>query len=337
MIKVSNNIIYLIANKLDVGKRLDQFITIRTEFSRQRVINLIENGYVKLNNKIINLKKYKIKGEESIEITIPEIRELNPLPENIPIDIVYEDNDIIVINKPSNLVVHPGAGIESGTLVNAILHHCGDTLSGIGGYKRPGIVHRLDKDTSGLMIVAKNDISHLNLSKQFSEQGRTGSLEKIYLAFVWGVPKLRKNKIETQMQRNTNDRTKMMVEKDPLKGRKAVTEYEIIETYCDKKNDPLASLLRCKLYTGRTHQIRVHLDYIGNPIICDAKYGKGFNTKMKQLSNISDQKTLTDLKRHALHSVSITFTHPTSNNNMTFNTDLPHDLVILRNILSANE
>lgn len=337
MIKISNNIIYLIANKLDGGKRLDQYIAIHTEFSRQRVINLIEDDYVKLNNKIINLKKYKIKDGEEIEITIPEIRDSKPIPENIPIDIVYEDKDIIVINKQANLVVHPGAGIETGTLVNAILHHCGDTLSGIGGYRRPGIVHRLDKDTSGLMIVAKNDIAHHNLSKQFSEQGRTGALEKIYLAFVWGVPKLRKNKIETQMQRNTNDRTKMMVEKDPSKGRKAITEYEIIETYYDKKNDPLASLLRCKLYTGRTHQIRVHLEYIGNPVICDAKYGKGFNTKMKQLSNISDQKTLTDFKRHALHSVSITFTHPINNNIMSFKTELPDDLMILKNILSGNK
>ncbi|MDG2187711.1 MAG: RluA family pseudouridine synthase [Hyphomicrobiales bacterium] len=337
MNKVLNNIIHLITKKIDVGKRLDQYISINTEFSRQRIINLIEGSYVKLNNSIINSKKYRIKGEEEIEITIPKIIDLKPLPEDIPIDIVYEDKDIIVINKQANLVVHPGAGIESGTLVNAILHHSGDSLSGIGGYRRPGIVHRLDKDTSGLMIVAKNDLSHNNLSKQFSEQGRTGKLEKIYLALVWGIPKLRTHRIETQILRSMSDRTKMMVLRDPLKGRKAITEYETIETYFDKKNDPLASLLRCKLYTGRTHQIRVHLEHIGNPVICDAKYGKGFNTKMKQLSNIKDQEILSQCKRHALHSENITFMHPTNNEIMTFKSELPDDLKILKNILSGNQ
>ena len=230
-------------------------------------------------------------------------------------------------------MVHPGAGNKTGTLVNAILHHCGKSLSGIGGHIRPGIVHRLDKNTSGLMIIAKNDLAHNNLSKQFMDHGRNGDLERIYDALVWGIPKIGSGKIETQIRRNDRDKTKMMTTKSMKNGKLAITTYKVIEKIYNHKNDPLISQIRCKLYTGRTHQIRVHLDYIGHPVICDQKYGKGFNTKLKSLSN--DCRSQLKIDRHALHSSKLSFRHPIGNKPMTFESELPDDLKLLKNMLSG--
>ena len=331
---IKNNLITLITNKSDCGKRIDQYLSQNTELSRQRITDLISDKAISYNNNLVAQKNLKLNGEcENIKITIPPLKTELLKPENIPINILYEDDDLLVINKQPNLVVHPGAGVNSGTLVNAIMYHCGDRLSGIGGHLRPGIVHRLDKDTSGLMLVAKNDKSHVHLSQQFQDHGRTGSLERIYLAFVWGIPKLKKGRIETQLSRSDNDRTKISVTMNPEKGRKAITDYQIIEKYHTSNNEPLASLVRCKLYTGRTHQIRVHLDYIGNPVVCDQKYGKGFITKTKMMSENSRIQLL-NLDRHALHSSKISFLHPSNNETMTFETALPHDLLMLKNILS---
>jgi len=331
---INNKSINLITNKTDSGKRIDQFISQNTELSRQRISKLIQDGYVSVNEEVITIKKNKIRGDiEKIKIILPKLIEDTLKPENISLNILYEDDYILVIDKQSDLVVHPGAGNKTGTLVNAILHHCGKSLSGIGGHIRPGIVHRLDKNTSGLMIIAKNDLAHNNLSKQFMDHGRNGDLERIYDALVWGIPKISSGKIETQIRRNDRDKTKMMTTKNIKNGKLAITTYKVIEKIYNHKNDPLISQIRCKLYTGRTHQIRVHLDYIGHPVICDQKYGKGFNTKLKSLSN--DCRNQLKIDRHALHSSRLSFRHPIGNKPMTFESELPDDLKLLKNMLSG--
>ena len=287
-----------------------------------------------VNEEVITIKKNKIRGDiEKIKIILPKLIEETLKPENISLNILHEDDYILVLDKQSDLVVHPGAGNKTGTLVNAILHHCGKSLSGIGGHIRPGIVHRLDKNTSGLMIIAKNDLAHNNLSKQFMDHGRNGDLERIYDALVWGIPKIGSGKIETQIRRNDRDKTKMMTTKSVKNGKLAITTYKVIEKIYNHKNDPLISQIRCKLYTGRTHQIRVHLDYIGHPVICDQKYGKGFNTKLKSLS--SDCLRQLKIDRHALHSSRLSFKHPIGNKPMTFESALPDDLKLLKKMLSG--
>ena len=330
---INNKSINLITNKTDSGKRIDQFISQNTELSRQRISNLITDGQILLNDEVVNMKKNKLRGDsERVKMTLPEPIIQTLKPENIPLNIIYEDDHLLVIDKQSDLVVHPGAGNKTGTLVNAILHHCGDSLSGIGGHIRPGIVHRLDKNTSGLMIIAKNDLAHNNLSQQFIDHGRSGDLERIYDALVWGVPKMSAAKIETQITRNDRDKTKMMVTKSKKNGKLAITTYKVIEKVYNNKNDPLISQIRCKLYTGRTHQIRVHLEHIGHPIICDQKYGKGYNTKLNLLSN--DCRRQLKIDRHALHSSKLSFRHPISDELMKFESELPDDLNILKNVLS---
>ena len=325
---INNKSINLITNKTDSGKRIDQFISQNTELSRQRISNLITDGQILLNDEVVNMKKNKLRGDsERVKITLPEPIIQTLKPENIPLNIIYEDDHLLVIDKQSDL-----AGNKTGTLVNAILHHCGDSLSGIGGHIRPGIVHRLDKNTSGLMIIAKNDLAHNNLSQQFIDHGRSGDLERIYDALVWGVPKMSAAKIETQITRNDRDKTKMMVTKSKKNGKLAITTYKVIEKVYNNKNDPLISQIRCKLYTGRTHQIRVHLEHIGHPIICDQKYGKGYNTKLNLLSN--DCRRQLKIDRHALHSSKLSFRHPISDELMKFESELPDDLNILKNVLS---
>ena len=207
---------------------------------------------------------------------MPPPEEAQPKGENIPLNIVYEDDELIVIDKPTGLVVHPAAGHATGTLVNALIAHCGDSLSGIGGVKRPGIVHRLDKDTTGLMVVAKNDRAHHALSKQFADHGREGPLKRGYLAFVWGAPDRPKGTIDAPLDRNPHSRDKRAVREG---GREAITHWQVLENFTGRDGKPVASLLACTLETGRTHQIRVHLAHIGHPILGDATYGTGFKTK----------------------------------------------------------
>ena len=316
MIKVSNNIIYLIANKLDVGKRLDQYITIHTEFSRQRVINLIENGYVKLNNKIINLKKYKIKGEESIEITIPEIRELNPLPENIPIDIVYEDDDLVIVNKPAGIVVHPGHGNYSGTLLNGLLHHFQQLPK--NSNNRPGLVHRIDKDTSGLLVVAKTEEAMTHLAKQFFDK----TSERKYLALVWGDFEEDQGTVRGAIGRHPKNRLQMTVFEDNSQGKEAVTHFRVVERF------GYVTLLECQLETGRTHQIRAHMKSIGHTLFNDARYGgdrilKGTSfTKYKQFV----ENCFSLVPRQALHAKTLGFIHPETQEKMQFDSPIPDDL-----------
>jgi len=244
---------------------------------------------------------------------------------------VFEDSDIIVIDKPAGLVVHPAAGHERGTLVNALIAHCGASLSGIGGVKRPGIVHRLDKDTSGLMVVAKNDFAHQSLSAQFADHGRNGAMERGYLAFVWGVPNRTRGTVAAPIDRHPHAREKMAVREG---GRDAVTHYEIRESFAGHDGKPVASLLACRLETGRTHQIRVHLAHIGHPLLGDAVYGPHFKTKASQLSPAA-QAALTALDRQALHAYLLVLEHPRTGAILRWEKGLPEDLLSLEAALKA--
>jgi 23S rRNA pseudouridine1911/1915/1917 synthase len=267
-----------------------------------------------------------------------------PQPEAIPLNIVYEDDDIIVIDKPKNLVVHPAAGHWTGTLVNALIAHCGGSLSGIGGERRPGIVHRLDKDTTGLMIVAKNDRAHRSLAAQFSSHGRDGEpFARGYLAFVWGAPDRPQGIIDKPIDRSPRARDQMAVREG---GREAVTHWQVMERFFSASGarrtsgkrgksggeEAVASLLACRLETGRTHQIRVHLAAIGHPLLGDATYGSGFRTKSALLP-AKAQAALADLGRQALHAHILTVTHPSSGEILTFRSELPPDLARLHNEL----
>ena len=223
---------------------------------------------------------YHVAAGDTIIIDVPEAAPPEPRGEDIALDIVYEDDDIIVIDKPRGLVVHPAAGHETGTLVNALIAHCGASLSGIGGVRRPGIVHRLDKDTTGLMVVAKNDRAHQSLTAQFADHGRTGAMRRGYLAFAWGVPNRQRGTVDAPIDRHPHAREKMAVREG---GREAVTHWEVREAFNGRDGKPVASLLACQLETGRTHQIRVHLAHIGHPLMGDGVYGPHFKTKASQL------------------------------------------------------
>lgn len=317
------------------GERLDVLLAGRLDgISRSRVKALILAGHV-INETMAERKPltdpgYRIAGGETIAITVPPAEPAAPEAENIPLDVVYEDDQVIVINKPRGLVVHPAAGNWTGTLVNALIAHCGDSLSGIGGVRRPGIVHRLDKDTTGLMVVAKTDRAHKKLAAQFADHGRTGPLTRGYLAFVWGAPDRPRGSIDAPLDRHPHQREKMAVRKG---GREAITHWELRETYRppDGKT-PVASLLACKLETGRTHQIRVHMAHIGHPLLGDSTYGPGFKTKIAKLPAPA-QDSLAALGRQALHAYLLGFEHPVSGEHLEFESELPADLQHLRDTL----
>jgi 23S rRNA pseudouridine1911/1915/1917 synthase len=305
------------------GQRLDRFLTERLpELSRTRVQNLIKEGHVSLRSATIVEAKYRVKPGDRFAIDLPAVVPPEPSGEAIPLDIVYEDDALVVIDKPAGLVVHPGAGHAAGTLVNALIAHCGASLSGIGGVARPGIVHRLDKDTSGLMVVAKTDQAHRALAAQFADHGRTGELERGYLALVWGAPQRPHGTIDAPIGRHPTSRTKMAVL--PGKGREAVTHWRVVETF-GRGKEPVASLIECTLETGRTHQVRVHLAQIGHPLIGDPLYGQGFKSKLRKLPEPL-QGRLAGLDRQALHAEQLAFLHPTSGILLKFNSPLPVDL-----------
>lgn len=263
------------------SNRLDRTLAVRLpELSRSRLKALILAGSVAVRGAPVRDPAYHVTAGDTITIDVPEAVPAEPAGEDIALDIVYEDGDIIVIDKPRGLVVHPAAGHETGTLVNALIAHCGASLSGIGGVKRPGIVHRLDKDTTGLMVAAKNDRAHLSLTAQFADHGRTGAMRRGYMAFVWGVPGRQRGTVEAPIDRHPHAREKMAVRDG---GREAVTHWEIQETFQARDGKPVAALLACQLETGRTHQIRVHLAHIGHPLLGDAVYGPHFKTKASHL------------------------------------------------------
>lgn len=307
----------------DRGERLDRVLARHLpDLSRSRLKALILEGQVELDGTPIDDPGLKLKNTSSVTIIVPDAVDPEPKAENIPLTIVYEDDDLIVIDKPAGLVVHPGAGNETRTLVNALIAHCGESLSGIGGVKRPGIVHRLDKDTSGLLVVAKNDAAHQALSAQFADHGRTGPLERAYRAIVWGRPDRSSGTIEANLDRSNFARDKMAVVRAG-KGREAITHWQLEESFGDPKA-PIASLLTCRLETGRTHQIRVHMAHSGHPLLGDATYGSGFKTKEKHLPEAA-QEALKRLDRQALHAAELGFAHPRTREFMHFVSPLPQD------------
>ncbi|MGN6748487.1 MAG: RluA family pseudouridine synthase, partial [Xanthobacteraceae bacterium] len=283
----------------------------------------------------------------AIKVDVPPLQPARPQPEPIPLNVIYEDDDIIVIDKPAGLVVHPAAGNWTGTLVNALIAHCGDSLSGIGGERRPGIVHRLDKDTTGLMVVAKNDRAHAALAAQFADHGRSGApFERGYLALAWGAPERPHGRIDRPIDRDPRSRDRMAVRAG---GREAVTFWQVLERYRAVKpaaraaakhhrassSEAVASLLACRLETGRTHQIRVHLASLGHPLLGDPVYGAGFRTKAALLPQAA-QSALADLGRQALHAHILRLKHPLTSEILEFRSELPPDLARLHHALAGN-
>jgi len=323
----------LVAGEENGGLRLDRFLARAIdELSRARIQALIQEGHVTINGTTASTASQKIKPGQTIVIERPEATKAIPEPEDIPLNIVYEDDDLIVVDKPSGLVTHPAPGHESGTLVNALLAHFGDTLSGIGGVKRPGIVHRLDKDTTGLLVVAKNDIAHRGLADQFAAHGADGLLERAYLAIVWNVPDRRKGEVEARLGRSAANRRKMSVVSDD-EGRYAKTHY-FVERAFHLDNQPIACLMRLKLETGRTHQIRVHMASIGHPLLGDATYGAGFKSSARKLGEDA-RKALVDLGRQALHATVLGFRHPVTGEPHRYESPLPADIARLKNALES--
>ena len=334
----------------EAGGRLDRVLAARIPtLSRSRLKALILDGQVTIQDptaaRTILDPSAQVKSGDVLTVNLPPPEDAKPSGEAIPLTIVYEDDDLVVIDKPKGLVVHPSAGHATGTLVNALIAHCGDSLSGIGGVKRPGIVHRLDKDTTGLMVVAKHDRAHRALSKQFADKLES-ELQRGYLAVVWGAPLRAKGTIDAALDRNPFNREKRAVREG---GRHAVTYWELRETYpapegekagrkTGKKSDgnnaesaagkAIACLLACSLETGRTHQIRVHLAYIGHPIMGDETYATGFKTKAGQLGPLA-RTALTALGRQALHAAVLGFTHPVTGERLRFESALPADMQAL--------
>ncbi|MBO4294094.1 MAG: RluA family pseudouridine synthase [Alphaproteobacteria bacterium] len=303
--------------------RLDKYLSEQTSFSRAEIQRLIKNGNVTSNNIVQTDCSYIIKPNENYKITVPEAENAQAKPQNVPLDIIYEDSDLLVINKPAGMVVHEGAGVHDGTLVNALLYHCGDSLSGIGGVKRPGIVHRIDKETSGLLVVAKNDFTHTNLSAQFEKH----NIERSYFAFVYGVPAPLSGTIEGNIGRSKFDRKKMAILISG--GKTAVTHYETKEIF-----GGFASLVRCCLETGRTHQIRVHLSSKGHHLIGDKVYSAHAKSSLKIPADIKDE--ILHFPRQALHAATLGFIHPRTNEKLFFETPLPPDLMQLLQKLRQN-
>jgi 23S rRNA pseudouridine1911/1915/1917 synthase len=315
------------------GKRLDAVLAAASEdtgLSRSRITALIKAGHCSLNGKTQTNAAQKLKGGELLELTIPAPADPNPEPENIPLDILYEDDALIVINKPAGLVVHPGAGNPSGTLVNALLYHCGDSLSGIGGVKRPGLVHRLDKDTSGVMVVAKTDHAHQHLSNQFADHGRTNDLERVYTALVWGNPKTQFT-IDAPIGRDRANRLKMAVS-HRLDARQAVTHGHRVKTYGDK-DAPWLAMVECRLETGRTHQIRVHMAHIGHGVVGDPDYGRGGRTRANRFDEATKEALLA-FPRQALQARTLQFEHPETGKISRFEVPLDEEIQRLEAIIA---
>ena len=313
------------ASPADAGERLDRFLMARLPgLSRSRLQALIRDGHLTEAEATIREPGHRVKPGLVYGLAVPAAEPDQPSGEAIPLDVVYEDQELIVINKPAGLVVHPAAGHATGTLVNALIAHCGESLSGIGGVRRPGIVHRLDKDTSGLMVVAKNDRAHRSLSEQFAAHGADGRMEREYVAVVWGVPERRIGRIDAPLGRKATARTKMAVVREES-GRHAVTRYEVVEVFKGVGGKPVASLVRCILETGRTHQIRVHMAHIGHPVMGDATYAAGFAASRRNLGEEADA-ALEALGRQALHAAVLGFEHPRTGKKMRFEAEMPGEM-----------
>jgi len=321
-------IINLIVHPIDNNLRVDVFISKKkNELSRTRIKNLILGKKLKLNNKIISSPSYKVSSGDKLNLEIPEPKKATLKPFNFKLDIVFEDKNLLVINKPAGIIMHPGAGNYDKTIVNALINYCNENLSSIGDELRPGIVHRIDKDTSGLVVIAKNNETHEDLSKQFNKH----TINRIYQLMIWGKLRPQSGKIETLITRSSRNR--QLMEVGITKGKKAITNYKTLEVFENDKT-PTLSLVECKLETGRTHQIRVHMSYKGNNILGDNKYKKKFK-KLKSI-DIDLKESLYKLNRQFLHAKTLGFVHPKSGKELEFSSILPQDLEnilkILRNI-----
>ncbi len=312
----------------ELGLRLDKLLTEHIkDLSRAQVQALIRAGHVTdSTGTIVKDGAYRVKPGGSFEVYVPEPEPAAPAPEPIALNVVYEDRDLIVIDKPAHLVVHPAAGHPTGTLVNALIAHCGESLSGIGGVKRPGIVHRLDKGTSGLLVVAKTDAAHKGLAEQFAAHGADGRLERAYLALVWGKLARPRGTIDVPLARSVTNRTKIAVARGAI-GRRAVTHYEVLRMF-GAQGPGAISLLKLRLETGRTHQIRVHLAHLGHPVVGDPVYGSGFKAKARVLPEPA-QEALRHLGRQALHAAELGFEHPATGKKLRFKSALPQDIAEL--------
>ena len=321
--------INLIVKDEDKNLRVDVFINKKeNEISRTRIKNLILSKKLKLNNKILEDPSKKVSKNDILDLIIPEPKKVSLKPFEYELDITYEDKDLIVLNKPAGIVMHPGAGNFDNTIVNALINYDKNSLSNIGDELRPGIVHRIDKNTSGLVVIAKNNQAHEHLSIQFSKH----SITRIYQLLIWGKVRPSKGKVDTLITRSSKNR--QMMEVSNVKGKKAITNYKTIEVF-ENKNTPTLSLLECKLETGRTHQIRVHMNYLGNSIVGDDKYKK----KFKKIKNIDPllEKNLINLNRQFLHAKTIGFIHPKKNKEMIFNSILPQELEIILKMLRITD
>lgn len=305
--------VYTVAEE-NVGARLDVFLACITELSRSQAQKLIADGAVSVTDAsgkaVTTSKKYVLAEGDTVELELPEPTSLSVEAENIPLDVVYEDDDVIVVNKPSGMVVHPAPGNETGTLVNALMYHCGDSLSGIGGVLRPGIVHRIDKQTSGLIAAAKNDAAHLSLSEQLA----THEMYREYKALLVGVPKETEGTVNAPIGRHPTDRKKMAVIKGQGRSRDAITDYRVEKVLRSHEGDRF-SLVSCRLHTGRTHQIRVHMAYLSHPVAGDETYGGG-RTRFERANAAL-------LDGQALHAKKLSFRHPRTGEFVTFECDLP--------------
>jgi 23S rRNA pseudouridine1911/1915/1917 synthase len=309
----------------EAGQRLDKWLSARLpDLSRTRIKSLIEQGLVTSAQATIADASIKVKAGQEVIVALPPDQAAEPEPQDIALAVVYEDDDLIVIDKPAGMVVHPAPGSPDQTLVNALLAHCGDSLSGIGGVRRPGIVHRIDKDTSGLLVVAKNDRAHHALSEQFAAH----SLERAYKALVWGVPNPPQGDIEGAIGRSPQDRKKMAIVS--YGGKHAHTRYRTIRPFASGS----ISLVECRLSTGRTHQIRVHMTSIGHPLVGDQTYGRSRAAKLKAIPE-EGRRLLAGFQRQALHAYLLGFTHPTSGEVVRFESELPNDISDLMRFLET--
>jgi 23S rRNA pseudouridine1911/1915/1917 synthase len=324
------NIINLVVDQKSQGKRLDSYIAEKKEeLSRTRVKNLIINGSIKVNNEEVKEPSKKIFEEDTITLNIPEPKKASLKPYKYKLNIIYEDEDLLVIDKLAGISMHPGAGNYDNTIVNALMNLENKNFSNIGDELRPGIVHRIDKDTSGLIVIAKNNYTHENLSSQFSDH----TISRLYQALVWGKLRPQHGVIETLITRSSKNR--QLMEVGIVKGKKAITNYKTLEIFENSKV-PTLSLVECKLETGRTHQIRVHMGYKGNNILGDKKYKK----KFKKLKNIDPEieDVLSNLNRQFLHAKVLGFTHPKSGKRLEFSSNLPIELeIILKKLRKSNK
>ena len=306
------------------GWRLDHFLSrALPELSRARLQALIKEGHVRRGETTIGDPNHRVKPDETYAVSVPPPAPANPIAQEIPLAIVYEDDDLIVIDKPAGLVVHPAAGNVDGTLVNALLAHCGASLPGIGGVARPGIVHRLDKDTSGLLVVAKNERAMRSLAKQFAAH----AVERAYNAIVWGRPRAESGTVEGNLGRNPFDRKRMAVLRG--QGKPARTRYTVLETF-SARDKAFAALLECRLETGRTHQIRVHLAHIGHPLVGDSTYGRARHApRPRDESEETAFSAAAAFPRQALHAGLLGFFHPSKQKKMRFESAWPADFANL--------